>query len=348
MRGVKITMKWIKRIFLGGIIFLATLAAVGWSSQAFFSRYEAGKHSLLGHLVDVGGYKLHLHCSGSGTPTVVLDTGLGLPAASFAPIQRELAKTTRVCSYDRAGYGFSEPGPLPRTGRQVALELHALLNNAHEEGPFILIGHSLGGLHVRFYQSIFPREVAGLILLDAGTEEVLNSPVLEIFSAQFAPMESDLGLLIGRIIISLGIPRLVSLFAPDKMKSNAFSPEEKQAIRALTVSTKNLNAALNEGHVIKQIFLDAKNSCGHIENTPLVVIAAGKIEGLELLVSSKEKADALKIEWLSLQRNLARLSNNSKFLIAEHSGHKIHLEQPNIVVETAERMIQELRKKHAL
>jgi hypothetical protein len=98
----------------------------------------------------------------------------------------------------------------------------------------------------------------------------------------------------------------------------------------------------------KQIFMDAKNSCGHIENTPLVIIAAGKIEGLELLVGSKEKADALKIEWLSLQRNLARLSNNSKFLIAEHSGHKIHLEQPNIVVETAERMIQELRKKHAL
>ena len=340
-------MKWIKRIFLGGGIFLVILMAVGWSSQAIFSRYEAGKYSPPGYLVDVGGYKLHLHCSGNGTPTVVLDTGLGLPAASFGPLQRELAKTTRVCSYDRAGYGFSEPGPLPRTSRQAASELHTLLGNAHEEGPFIFVGHSLGGLNVRLYQSIFPHEVAGLILLDAATEEVLNNAVWEIFNAQFSPIESDLGLLLGRTMISLGIARLASLFAPDMMKSNAFSPEEKQTIRALTVSTKNSNASLDEAHVIKQVFLDAKNSCGHMENTPLAVIAAGKIEGLELITGSKEKAEALTTEWIGLQRNLAKLSTNSKFLIAQDSGHGIHFEQPDIVVETAVQMIQELRKKNA-
>ena len=341
-KAVKIAMKWIIRIFLGSVIFLVMLMAVGWSSQAIFSRYEAGIYQAPGHLVDVGGYKMHLHCIGTGTPTIVLDTGLGLPAASFGPLQRELSKTTRVCTYDRAGYGFSEPGPLPRTNRQAASELHDLLTNAHEEAPFILVGHSLGGLNVRFYQSIFPREVAGLILLDAATEEALNSPVWEIFHAQFAPIESDLGLSLGRAMISFGIPRFASLFAPDMMKNNSFSPEEKQAIRALTVSTKNLNAALNEAHVIKQVFLDATSHCGHIENIPLAVIAAGKIEGLELVTDSKEKADALTIEWINLQRNLAKLSTNSKFIIAERSGHGIHLDQPELVVETAKQMIQEI------
>ena len=91
-------MKWIKRIFLGGIIFLVILMTVGWLSQAVFSRYEVRKYSLPGQLVDVGGHKLHLQCSGAGSPTVILDTGLGLPAASFGPLQREFAKTTRVWS----------------------------------------------------------------------------------------------------------------------------------------------------------------------------------------------------------------------------------------------------------
>jgi pimeloyl-ACP methyl ester carboxylesterase len=347
-KSEKITMKWIKRIILGGVIFLLILVAGGWSSQAIFSQNETRKYLAPGQLIDVGGHKLHIHCLGAGSPTVILDTGLGLPAASFGPLQREFAKTTRVCSYDRAGYGFSEPGPLPRSSRQVVSELHALLTNAHEAGPYILVGHSLGGLNVRVFQNLFPNDVAGLILLDAAAEEILNSKVWEIFYSQFAPIESDSGLLLGRILISLGIPRFASLFAPDMMKSNAFSPEEKQATRALTISTKNLNAALNEGHVIKQVFLDAKNSCGHIDNTPLAVIAAGKLEGLELIAGSKEKADALKAEWLRFQLNLAKLSTNSKFLIAEHSGHGIPFEQPELVVETSAPMIQEFRRKHAL
>lgn len=341
-------MKWIKRALLGGGIFIAILMAIGWSSQAIFSQYEAGKYSPPGQLIDVYGHKMHIHCTGTGSPTVVLDTGLGLPAASFGPLQRELAQTTRVCSYDRAGYGFSEPGPLPRTSRQAVSELHALLNNAHEEGPFILIGHSLGGLNVRLFQNVFPADTLGLILLDAAAEEVLNSPVWETFYAQFSPIESEFGLLFGRIMVSLGIPRFASLFAPDTMKNEKFSSEEKQAIRALTVSTKNLNAALSEGHLIKEVFLDAKNSCGHIENTPLAVIAAGKIEGLELIVDSKEKADALKAEWLRFQHNLSTLSSDSKFIIAEKSGHGIQFEQPDIVVETTVQMIKELREKHAL
>lgn len=338
-------MKWIKRIFLGGVIFLIILVGIGWASQAILSEVAARKYSPPGRLIDVGEHKLHLYCSGSGSPSVILDTGLGLPASSFGPLQRELAKTTRVCSYDRAGYGFSEPGPSPRTSKQVVSELRALLTNAHEEGPFILVGHSLGGVNVRLYQHLFPRDVAGLILLDAGAEEVLDSPVWEIFYSQFAPIESDRGLLLGRAMISVGVPRFASLFAPDFMKSNAFYPEEKRAIRALTVSTKNLNAALNEGHVIKQVFIDIKNNCGHMNNTPLAVIAAGKLEGLEFIAGSKEKADALKAEWLRFQINLAKLSTRSKFLIAEHSGHGIPFEQPEIVVETARQMIQELREK---
>ena len=119
-----------------------------------------------GQMVDVGGYRLHLNCSGSGSPTVVIDTGWGDSSAGWGWVQPEVAKTTRICTYDRAGMGWSEASPEPRTAREFAKELHTLLANANEPGPFVLVGHSLAGYTMRVYAHDYPEEVAGLVLID--------------------------------------------------------------------------------------------------------------------------------------------------------------------------------------
>ncbi len=124
-----------------------------------------------GKLVDVGGYQLYILCTGEGSPTVVLDSGRGGGSDDWQNVQPELAKFTRVCSYDRAGYGFSDPGPTPRTGQQIVNELHKLLVNAGIEAPYVLVGHSSGGLHVRLYASQYPDEVVGMALIDPSHED---------------------------------------------------------------------------------------------------------------------------------------------------------------------------------
>jgi pimeloyl-ACP methyl ester carboxylesterase len=120
-----------------------------------------------GKMVDVGGYSLHINCKGNGSPTVVIDIGWGDSSTTWSGVQSEVAKTTRICTYDRAGLGWSEASPQPRMAREYAKELHTLLANAKEAGPFVLAGHSMGGYTVLVYAHDYPSEVAGLVLMDA-------------------------------------------------------------------------------------------------------------------------------------------------------------------------------------
>src|SRR5689334_6248989 len=126
-----------------------------------------------GQLIDIGGWHLHLNCTGSSRasqPTVVLESGIGDFSVEWSLVQPGVAKFARVCSYDRAGDGWSEMGPHPRTFHQIAYELHTLLDKASVKPPLILVGHSYGGGLVRQYQSIYPSEVAGIVLVEGGID----------------------------------------------------------------------------------------------------------------------------------------------------------------------------------
>ena len=329
--------KWLKRIFLGLGALVAMLIVIGLSSQAILSKIDAAKFTPPGQLVDISGFKLHLNCTGQGSPTVILDTGLGVPAASWALVQREVAKTARVCSYDRAGYGFSDSGPLPRTSKHIAKELHSLLAAAGEQGPFVLAGHSLGGLNVRMFEHLYPSEVAGLILIDSATEEALSS---KLWMPLYQPYESELALWFGRSLVRLGVARL---FFPDMLKDLPFLPEEKAVMKAFAVSTKCGFASLEESHTLSRSFLEAKTESGSLGNKPLVVIVAGKNPDFESIAGSKENAETMKQEWIRFQRNLAKLSTNSTYLVAENSAHMIPFEQPQIIVEAIWQMVRIMR-----
>src|SRR5205823_9103794 len=160
-----------RRFLIGSGKILAVLLGLALLGAAYESVSEAADARAYpppGQMVDVGGYRLHINCVGTGSPTVLIESGLGDWSASWSnAVQPQAGRTTRVCTYDRAGMGFSEPGPLPRTAERFADELHTLLSGAGVPGPYVLVGHSLGGLPVRVYAHKYAAEVAGVVLIES-------------------------------------------------------------------------------------------------------------------------------------------------------------------------------------
>ena len=132
--------------------------------------------------MDVGGYRLHINCTGTGSPTVVIDAGWGDWSTAWGFVQPEVAKTTRVCTYDRAGMGWSDAGPLPRDAAQYAKELHTLLKNANIPGPYVMVGHSLGGFAVRVFVHDYASEIVGVVLIDSMTPQQFTQSPTEVQS----------------------------------------------------------------------------------------------------------------------------------------------------------------------
>jgi len=163
---------WTVRILLGLLALIVLLALGGATYEAIMAAGDSKRYPPPGQLVDVGGYRLHLHCIGQGSPTVVLDTGLGAFSLDWGAVQPHIATSTRVCAYDRAGLGWSDPGPTPRSPQQFVAELHALLTKGGVEGPYVLVAHSISGKTARLFASQHPDEVAGMVLVDARHEHV--------------------------------------------------------------------------------------------------------------------------------------------------------------------------------
>ncbi len=160
------------------IVLLALLLATATFAQETASTGAAADivYAQPGQLVDAGGFRLNLYCMGSGSPAVVFDSGWGDWAPAWSKVQSQIAKWTRACSYDRAGAGFSDPGPMPRTSVRIAGELRTALHNAGIGGPYILVGSAFGGDNVRTFADLYMDEVAGLVLVDADSTNVEPKP----------------------------------------------------------------------------------------------------------------------------------------------------------------------------
>jgi pimeloyl-ACP methyl ester carboxylesterase len=166
---------WFRRSLGVVAVVLLELAVTGLVYQAETTEHDRQALPAAGRLVDIGGHRLHVQCSGQGGPTVLLETGLGAWSSHWALVQPTVAEHTRVCSYDRAGLGWSDSGPLPRDARQIATELRVLLQNAEIPGPYVLAGHSTGGLYARLFASLYPTDVVGLVLMDPTPVDLFES-----------------------------------------------------------------------------------------------------------------------------------------------------------------------------
>ena len=260
----------------------------------------------LGRLISVGAHKLHLHCLGAGSPTVVLEAGLGGSALEWVEIQASLSQSFRTCSYDRAGMGWSETGPLPRSAEQITLELHTLLQNAREPGPYILIGHSFGGYSAQLFASRFPELSAGLVLIDSSHPEQIKRFASAPVKVNIAPKGKLMHLM----------PVQVAKRIPGQVRETA---------AALIMDFKSRKAATEE---LQSFRLSAKQLMQHakLPNIPLLVLTRGVQKWPD-----NDRGNRMEALWQQLQRELAQKSANAAQIIAHRSGHHIHLDQPELV-----------------
>ena len=195
--------RWTTRVLVGLCSLIVVTALTGALYQTVATRKDLAVTPPPGQLVDIGGYRLHLWCTGNGAPAVILDTGLGGSSAGWYFVQPDVARFTRVCSYDRAGMGYSDPGPSPRTARRIASELATLLDRSGIAGPVVLVGASIAGFNVRVFASDHPERAAGLVLVDASHEADRHEvPPM----ARFVPLLSTVGVL--RLFgVSFGVVR---------------------------------------------------------------------------------------------------------------------------------------------
>jgi pimeloyl-ACP methyl ester carboxylesterase len=305
-----------------------------------------------GRLIDVGGFSLHLNCAGAGTPAVVLDAALGGSSVSWSWVQPEIAKLTRVCSYDRAGFGWSQAGPLPRTAGRMAAELRGLLEQGGVQPPFVLVGHSFGGLVARVFAMQYRPDVAGIVFVDSAHPEDWVTP------APKEQLKIDRGVRLcryGTLAARLGIAHLVATLGSAGVMGAArgvvriisrgelaredegilapvwkLPPEARRPLRQFWTEQKFFTAL---GSQIASICVSAAEalqaSAGGYGDLPLVTI------------SSTDPGDYR----LRQQEALARLSTRGRHTVASNSGHWVPLDQPQVVIDAIKWVLDEARRR---
>ncbi len=274
-----------------------------------------------GDKFSVGTHRLHLYCRGEGQPTVVIDAGLGGYSLEWLDIQSEIAKRTRVCVYDRAGYGWSDPGPSPRLSSRIAYELDKLLASADIPGPYLLVGHSFGGFNARNFANRRADEIAGVILVDASHE------------AQFERLEKDNGKSVLPTKNSFYLPHLpIPENLPVKIQSLA---------KRFSVTRKNYSVVREELSWMRQSAIETKKNKQDFE-FPVVIVSRGKQENTDSPEGNRKE-----LIWQELQQDLMKLSSNSRRIIARNAGHNIHLEQPEIILNAIQSIVSRTRISRA-
>ncbi len=323
------------------VLFLSVVTLVGGMSYQFIcTKIDIHCYPPLGQLVDIGGYKMHIYHTGNEGPTVVLDAGMGGNCLEWSLIQPEIAKFGSVCSYDRAGNGWSDESPYPRTSMQIVEELHDLLTRAQIPGPYVLVGHSFGGVNVRLYASRYPDEVAGMVLVDASHEDQLQ---------RLSPRKKSLFEKIifhrnlARFLAFTGIVRIFNHLSRDHELFPGCIPKMYSALQS---TPKFVGAVFEEMSLFEKSLKQLKDSQHRLGEKPLVVITAGRAflkcpfdqEYSDIWEEQRQK------EWNALQEDLATQSSDSKHVIAENSDHIITQNAPRLVVDMIEEMVARLRE----
>ena len=292
-RSVTGKARWV----LTPVIAVLALASIGGLYGNIAQATDDAITAAPGTLYDVGGHRLHLDCHGQGSPTVVLSNGLGETSASWARITAPVAATTRVCAYDRAGQGWSDEADSPRDGVESAAELHALLAEAGEHGPYVLVGHSTGGTYAMTYADRYPQQVAGLVLLDSSSPEQFAR--MPDYPRLYPLMRRGYSLL--PTLSRLGLGRLVP-------GTSHLPPADAARVDAISSTPQAYRNQRDEVSVIPEVFSQAQ-ALTTLGDRPLAVLTASE-------------SGAATEGWVGAQDALAALSTNSlhRTVDSSHTG----------------------------
>jgi pimeloyl-ACP methyl ester carboxylesterase len=320
---------WFRRIATLLLVVLVLLAGAGVLYQNISEARDRRFNPMPGKLVDVDGHKMHIDCSGDagpkGNPTVILDSGLGDSYISWRKVQPQIAKFVGVCSYDRAGMGYSEPSSRRRTSRVIAEELHALLQAAAIAPPYVLVGHSMGGFDVRLYASLYPSDVVGMVLVDASHPDQQNRFPPELKSMEGTWLRESEFL---EFTMPFGVPRLLSLCDDE--------PEHSAA-------ECNLHTARESVEEMKAFSQSAAETAatGPLGDIPLAVLSHDPDKPSAELPA--DLARPTNDAWEKMQEELAHLSTRGTQTIAQNSSHYIQIDRPDLVIDAVHAVVEQAR-----
>jgi pimeloyl-ACP methyl ester carboxylesterase len=311
------------------------VAACGFIYENIAETRDTQQNPMPGRLVKVAGLTMHIDCMGQGTPAVILESGLGDSYVSWRKVQPQMAKFTRVCSYDRAGLGFSDSSSGPRTSQVIAEELHALLGLAGVAPPHVLVGHSMGGFDVRVYTSFYRSDVAGLVLVDASHPDQEKRFPLQIKNREGSWQREALFM---EYTMPFGIPRLLGLCDPDPV------------IRAAECNFHSAREAVEEmksfADSAAQTAAAASLSDPPLGDLPLTVLSHDPDKP-----SSEFPADLAKQTneaWEKMQEEMAHLSTRGTQTIAKRSAHYIQFDRPEVVIDSVRNVVDQVRQPRSM
>lgn len=333
-------LRWTKRIGLGllALVLLVAVSGIGWEH---WERAQAqARYRMQGKLVDIGGRRIHIDCRGHGVPIVVFENGLDTNGVlTWSLVHDQIARTTRACAYDRAGFMWSDDKPGPHDADGVARDLHATLAAAGERGPYVLVGHSLGGPYVMDYTRLYPRDVAGVVFVDATHPDQIK----RVKAAKLSGENSEKPPLIMTLMADLawtGLPRLMNAVQPAPKgalgevwtESRAFMP---QSFPAMLAEFNTIDATLDEAGRLRTL-----------GSRPLVVLTATKplppavLKAQGLTPDKQRRVAAL---WKALQMDEASWSTHSRRQEVPDASHYIQFDRPDIVIAAVTEVVAEVR-----
>ena len=327
-----------ERVALSLLILVSVAAIASTTFDAAAHYYYLSIYQAPGTIYTVDNYKMHLDCTGRGSPTIILESGLGNDSLIWGNVQPRLSRTTRICSYDRAGMGWSAPRPGSRDANEIVNQLHSLLEAAGIEGPIVLMGHSLGGIYVRAYASRYPQNVVGLIFVDSSTplQEKYGSPdVRAIFARNIPTYEYYFALLVS----ALGVPRVMG----ECTKVPAGFDERIGKMLAEDNCGISLRDVWHEYKSIGRSGYETFHT-GPYGDVPTLIFSQDPQQPPESGISPK-LAPELSSAWNRLQENLMRLSTRSRRIIAKGSGHRIQIDRADLLNREVPILIRQIRSK---
>jgi pimeloyl-ACP methyl ester carboxylesterase len=298
-----------------------------------------------GQLVDIGGRRINLHCTGAGGPTVILMAGIFSWSVVWYKTQPVTAQKTRVCAFDRAGYGFSDPGPRPQILSDVVDDLHAALKAGSISGPYVLVGHSLGGIEARLFAQRWPKEVAGMVLVD-------TSPAGEGLIDENQPGFDEV---VGRESYAADLLHCAFLVANGPLDPSRPEYDDCTSVAALPSDTPTAFRAIWAQFFTAYYFADKVSLMSSLYTHRYDSVDHRRLGAMPLVVLSTEHswgkggtpADVWfhrsysKI-WIALHEALAHLSSRGVHRIIEASGHQIELDKPQAVIDAVDEVLRQL------
>lgn len=330
-------MRWLKRIGIGVLALLIAAMLTGFAYEMWARHRAAAEFRPPGVLVDIGGRRIHLDCRGSGAPIVVFESGLDMYGSlSWSAVQDQVARSTRACSYDRAGILWSDRAQGARNGVAVADDLHAALQAAGEHGPYVMVGHSLGGPYVMTFARRFGAEVAGVVFVDASHPDQ-QQRMKQAIGQQ--PEPSMAGPKLGAALAWMGVPRL---FAGSVGHPQAPVPANAAMSAYLP---RSLRAMLDEQEALDETFKEA-GALRSLGDRPLVVLTAAaaiKSTDLAAMKLTTEQGQRLQATWFELHDDETSWSSHGRQVRLEDSHHYVQFERPDAVIDAVREVVDSVR-----